>query len=176
MDMAQAIREIRNAIKAKDSAGAVSLLKMNPNYLNVVTPFGTWLHVAASLGDVDVVKYLVSQGVDLNVRSGVFDAAAIKEAASDGHIEIVRFLLSHGAEMDVSDPERNPLFGAIYGGHLDIVKLLVESGIDVHVKYTGSSMKDMDALAFARERGQLEIANYLANLGSELCDLELIRK
>lgn len=50
------------------------------------------------------------------------------EAASDGHIEIVKLLLLSGAELDVSEPERNPLIGAIYGGHLDIVKLLVEHG------------------------------------------------
>lgn len=64
--------------------------------------------------------------------------------------------------MDVSDPERNPLFGAIYGGHIEIVRLLIDQGIDTHVKYTGKSMKNMDALAFARERGQMDIAALLA--------------
>ncbi len=83
-------------------------------------------------------------------------------AASNGHVEIVRSLLDVGAELDVSKPERNPLFGAIYGGHLEIVKLLVERGIDYRVSYTGQSMKNMDALAFALERGQREIARYLA--------------
>ena len=76
---------------------------------------------------------------------------------------MVKYLLSCGAEMDVSEPERNPLFGAIYGGHADIAKLLIESGIDTRVKYTGESMKNMDALAFAHERGQKDIAALLSD-------------
>lgn len=38
-------------------------------------------------------------------------------------------------------------------GILDIAELLIESGVDVSVKYTGESMKALDALAFARKQG-----------------------
>jgi len=54
------------------------------------------------------------------------------------------------------------LFAAIYGGHMDIVRFLIESGVDAHVKYTGEFMKNMDAVAFAREQGQIEIAELLS--------------
>lgn len=64
----------------------------------------------------------------------------------------------------MSESERNPLFSAIHGGHIDIVRFLVEAGIDHRVRYTGSSMQDMDACAFARERGQVDIAVFLAAL------------
>ncbi len=63
--------------------------------------------------------------------------------------------------MDVSEPERNPLFGAIYGGHTDVAKFLINSGIDTQVKYTGPNMKNMDALAFVNEWGRTEIADLL---------------
>jgi ankyrin repeat protein len=69
--------------------------------------------------------------------------------------------------MDTSEPERNPLFGAVYGGHLHVVQLLVANGIDFRVKYTGRSMNDMDAKAFAVERGQTEIAKYLRALEAD---------
>lgn len=129
--------------------------------MNMVTTFGTWLHVAATHGKLEIVKRLIDLGADINRRGGVFGGGAINVAASEGHIDIVRCLLSSGAEIDVSEPERNPLFAAIRGGHIDIVKLLIEHGIDIHVKYTGDSMKNMDALAFAHEQGQKEIANLL---------------
>lgn len=126
------------------------------------TVFGTWLHVAATAGQLEIVNLLVGLGIDVNVRGGIADCGAIKSASSAGHIEVVRYLLSAGAEMDVSDPTRNPLFGAIYGGHIDVAKLLIESGIDTQIKYTGDRMKNMDALGFAREQGQNEIADLLS--------------
>ncbi len=74
----------------------------------------------------------------------------------------MRYLLSEGATIDVSQPERNPLFGAIYGGHTAVAKLLIDKGIDTHVKYTGGSMKEMDALAFAKEWGRNDIVDLLS--------------
>ena len=62
---------------------------------------------------------------------------------------------------EFSEPERNPLFGAIYGGHTAIAKLLIDSGIDTTVKYSGESMHEMDALAFAHEWGRSDIAELL---------------
>ena len=69
--------------------------------------------------------------------------------------------------MDTSDPRFNPLFAAIYGGHFDIAKVLIEKGIDTKVKYSGSCMKDMNARAFATERGETEIAQLLARVNPD---------
>lgn len=164
MDEKEIAKEVRGAIKKDDLIKVKELIEADLQRLNIMTPFGTWLHVAASFGRLDIVKFLVSSGIDVNRCGGTFDASAINRAASEGHIDIVDYLLIQGAELDVSEPEKNPLFGAIYGGHLSIVKLLIEHGIDTQVKYTGKSMKGMDALAFARERGQTEIAGFLQNL------------
>lgn len=63
--------------------------------------------------------------------------------------------------MDTSEPDRSPLFAAIYSSHFEIVKLLVMNGIDITIKYSGNNMKDMDAYTFAVERGEMKIADYL---------------
>jgi ankyrin repeat protein len=159
-------KELRAAVLTGDIHRVRSLIGDSKERLQQNTAFGTWLHVAADAGHLEVVKCLISLGADINAKGGTFGAAAIGHAASAGHTNVVVALIDAGANFDLDEPERNPLFGAIYGGHLDIVKLLVERGIDFRKSYTGESMKDMDALAFARERGQKEIANYLAQLAS----------
>ncbi|WP_121640592.1 ankyrin repeat domain-containing protein [Virgibacillus sp. Bac330] len=140
---------------------AKEILNSNRSLLDFVTPFGTWLHVAVRAGELDMVKFLVESGMDLNKNEGVPKSAPIAQASSKGDLSIVEYLFNNGAVFDVSEPNRNPLFSAIYGGNLDVVKYLVQNGIDITVKYTGDTMKDMDAYAFAVERGQTEIAEYL---------------
>lgn len=154
-------REVRDAIETNDLRRLAGLVEADGEILKQMTPFGTWLHVAASAGHIDVVRYLVKQGLDPNARGGTFESNPIKLAASAGHLDVVEILLALGAELDISEPERNPLFGAIYGGHKAVVALLLKEGIDKRVCYTGEYMVNMDAEAFARERGQFEIAELI---------------
>ncbi|MFU1992785.1 hypothetical protein CN918_03905 [Priestia megaterium] len=161
MDNKQIAKEIRSAIKKSDIEKVVELIGSDAERLNMMTPFGTWLHVAASRGELDIVKKLIELGANVNVLGGVYGGGALNEAASAGHIDIVRYLLSCGADMDVSDPERNPLFGAISNGHANIAELLIESGIDTNVTYSGESMREVGALTFAKEQGQKEIVKLL---------------
>lgn len=165
MEDIDAHKAIRDAIRVGETGAALELIGAKPEHLRAITPFGTWLHVACSFGNLELVTALVEMGADINVRSGVFGGSAINEAASKGHRSIVQYLLEQGAQLDTSDPERNPLFAAIYGGHKEIVALLVSAGINCQIKYTGQSMKDMDAYAFAVERGQKDIASYLESQG-----------
>jgi ankyrin repeat protein len=148
-------------LNLRDITKVDSLIRSNIDLLTVMTPFGTWLHVASSFGKLEIVKHLIALGSKVNARGGTFDGNALNIAASGGYLDIVRYLLSCGAEMDVSEPKRNPLFGAIYGRSEETVKVLLEHGIDTHVKYTSSTMNNMDALAFAIERGEGKIADIL---------------
>lgn len=152
------------AVRKGELAQVRLWLGKHSEHLHVMTPFGTLLHIAAKAGNLELVIVLISMGADLNVRGGTFGGAPVNHAAGYGHSHVVRALVEAGAELDVSEPERNPLFSAIQGGHIEIVKILVECGIDYNVRYTGESMKQMDATDFARERGKIEIAQYIADL------------
>ncbi len=156
--------EIRAAIKTGNLAKVKELLEGKSERLHVMTPFGTWLHVAAAHGQLEIISFLIAQGIDINRNGGILEGSALNEASSKGHVDIVRLLLDSGAAMDTSASVLNPLFGAVYGRSLQVVKLLIDRGIDHSVKYTSKTMKNMDALAFARERGETEIAKYLATL------------
>lgn len=163
MDTLQVARDIRVAIRQGETSNAIALIGSDPAVRDLMTPFGTWLHVAASFGNLELVKHLVAIGSDINRKGGILGGGAINEAASKGHLEIVKYLAARGAELDVSEPQYNPLFSAIYGGHVEVVAYLIEQGIDTHIKYTGDNMKGMDALAFALERGQTQIAHLLSD-------------
>lgn len=161
MDNKEKALKIYDLIKNDDLEQLKKIITSDKSLLDFIIPFGTWLHVATRAGKLDMIKFLVESGMDININEGVPKSAPIAHAASEGKINIVEFLFENGAILDVSDPTRNPLFSAIYGGHLDIVKYLVENGIDSTVRYTGDTMKDMGAYEFAIERGQLEIAEYI---------------
>ena len=153
---------VRKVIRSGNLDALADVIGRNPGVLDAMTPFGTWLHVAADAGDLTVVKWLVDAGIDVNRRGGVTGGNAINEASLENKPEIVSYLLAKGGELDVSDPLRNPLFSAISnGGSLDVVKILLEHGIDATVMYTGEHMQDMDAHAFAIEHGKREIAAYI---------------
>ncbi len=154
-------KAIRNAIKIGDINKIKQLIGDDNEILNTQTSFGTWLHVAAKKGHLEIVEYLIDKGIDINARGGTFDASALNLAAGEGHLEIVKYLIEHSEELDVSLAKRNPLFGAIYGGHKEVVEFLVEKGIDISIKYTGENIKNMDAYEYARQFGQTEIAEYL---------------
>ncbi|EEL70132.1 ankyrin repeat domain-containing protein [Bacillus mycoides] len=153
--------KIYDFIKNGDIEQAKEIIITDKSLLDFVTPYGTWLHVSARAGELDMIKFLVESGLDINLNEGVPKSAPIAHAASEGEIGILEYLFDNGAILDVSDPNRNPLFAAIYGGHLDIVKFLIKNGLDINIKYTEKTMKDMGAYEFAIERGQTEIAEYL---------------
>lgn len=158
----EAHETIRRAIRGEDFNVVTALIGDDRSTLDaVLEPFGGWLHLATEAGRLELVQWLVEQGVDIDQRGGVAGGSAIHRAASDGHLDIVRFLLGVGASLDVSEPVRNPLFGAIYGGHTEVARVLIDSGIDTTVKYSGKHMQDVDAVAYAVEWGRGDIVAIL---------------
>ncbi|EKF73640.1 ankyrin [Alcanivorax hongdengensis A-11-3] len=154
-------RSMLNAVRHGDIEKIKAILEEEPGYLHKMTPFGSWLHIAASAGQQMIAEYLIDQGIDININGGVSGGSPLNAAAQEGQREMVCFLIKNGALFDTSEPERNALFSAIYDGHTDIARILVEAGIDTSVKYTGQSMKNMGALEFAKERGHAETIAYM---------------
>lgn len=159
---------ITNKIRSEIIGGNIEKLKIiienNPKELYEITPFGSWLHVAATSGKIDIVKYLVEKKLDINLNGGTFDGSAINLAALHGHIDIVVYLYERGALLDVSLAKRNPLFSAIQGGHEDIVCYLIIKGIDTAIKYKTDYMVDTGAYEFALKIGNDKIISCLEEL------------
>ncbi|HEY2784811.1 MAG TPA: ankyrin repeat domain-containing protein [Fimbriiglobus sp.] len=155
------LKVARETINQGDLAAFKAYIEAKPDRLHTVTPFGTWLHLAIMRGQPEIAKYLIAAGLDVNKNSGISDSNALDFAASNGDLEMVKYLHAKGAILDTSEPTRNPLFSAIYGGHKHVVNWLLDNGIDYTVRYIGENMTNMDAIAFAMERGQTEIAKMI---------------
>jgi len=162
-DQIDAYKQIRKSIKTGDLSEFVRLVGEHEALLHLDTPFGTWLHMAAAHGKMHIVQWLVSHGMDVNVRGATIEGRPLDEAASNAHVDIVKFLIHSGATLDVSDSVRNPLFSAIVGGlsdsHTAVAKLLIEAGIDTTIRYP--NLNNMDALEYATEWGRSNIVALL---------------
>ncbi|MEH1789027.1 MAG: ankyrin repeat domain-containing protein [Nostoc sp.] len=165
MDTNLLMQEIKQAIENGDQCKLESLFTSDPSQINATTVFGNWLHYAVSFNaSIETIKYLVEKGVNINEKAGILKANVLNIAAAERRIDVANYLLEKGSEIDMSEPEKNPLFSAIYSGSIDIVEVLIKHKIDAKIKYSGENMNNMDALAFAKERGQTEIAEILSRL------------
>nr|CAH7769166.1 unnamed protein product [Callosobruchus chinensis] len=101
------------------------------------------LHLAAMIGEVNAVRYLIGKGIDVNVRNALHHTP-LHLAAGIGHAEVVKILIREGnAEIDVFDARnQTPMHYAVNNKKLEIVKLLLELGADVNSARIGqNSMK-----------------------------------
>jgi hypothetical protein len=93
---------------------------------------GTALHSASFEGHLQVVRYLLRHGVDVNFRDSGNDTSLLL-ASWKGHRDVVQCLLEHGADIDLLDQFHNtPLNLAALGGQVDAVRLLLDHNADVH--------------------------------------------
>ena len=126
---------------------------------------------AAGVGDINLVKYFIDEGVaDLN--------PGMVSAAGGGHMDLVKYLISLGAnnfngamslaayrgEMDMikylislgATNFNRALSQAAYGGHIDLVKYLISLG----------AANLNSALLSAAEGGHMDVVKYLISLGA----------
>lgn len=97
-----------------------------------VTP-DRFIYLAAQYGNIEMVKYLVSHGADINF---VHEGATPLCAAAPSDLEMVKCLVSLGADVNTPTAQRKrPLGMAAQEGQIDIVKYLVDVGADVNVLF-----------------------------------------
>lgn len=159
MDNQNLTKELYRAICNSETNKVQEIIEKEPYVIDMKTPIGSWLHVAVRHGNINIVKYLVESGLDINASGGTSGSKPINFAASEGHLELVQYFLDNNAFLDVSGPEKNPLFSAIHKGNLEIAKLLVEKGINVSIGYDSH-----DAISFAKECGNKEMVEFLKGI------------
>jgi ankyrin repeat protein len=140
----EAAIELRQAIKKGDLASVERLLKKLRPELNKIDKYehDAFLHLAAEHGHLPIVKYLVEQGADVNLRSagripfigginryGNGGQTPLLLATAEGHVEVARYLLAQGAKADVADQWGwTPLHHTARQGHADLMATLFKQG------------------------------------------------
>lgn len=117
----------------------------------------TPLMFAAALGELEIVKAMLSNDININQADHRFETA-LHHAIDGGNVEVVRELINNGADLNATESyDQTPLISAIIEGHQEIVKLLLESGARIDIAdNVGNS-----ALHWALEKEELAIAAIL---------------
>ncbi|KAG4091762.1 ankyrin repeat-containing domain protein [Neocallimastix lanati (nom. inval.)] len=156
-------------INKENSIGETSLIKAckiehraNINKKNVCSK--TPLFISCKNGNIDIVKYLVKNGVDVNTDT-IFGETPLFYKCRGGNVVIVKYLIEHGADIN---KENNfgeiPLFISCEKGNVDIVKYLVEHGADVNKK----NDKGETPLFYKCRGGNVVIVKYLIEHGADI--------
>ena len=124
------------------------------------------LSLAASAGQLSVIKLLLQYGVPSDLRStGDEKHIALHLAARKGHIDIVRILADVGSSIDaLTGSGFTPLALAANKGYLDIVRFLLEHGADPNIPSSNGST----LLSQASISGNISIVRCLFDHGATL--------
>ncbi len=62
-------------------------------------------HLACAAGSLDTVKWLLSRGANMNIKSGRLNRTPLMFAAKNNHIRVVLYLLEHGIMPFINDQD-----------------------------------------------------------------------
>ncbi|MCP4177342.1 MAG: hypothetical protein GY756_06225 [bacterium] len=113
---------------------------------------------------MDVVKYLVDQGADIN--KGNYLGNPLTSSARGGRYDMVKLFLAHGADVNyVTGNYYTPICFAARYGHPKVIQLLVDNGANVNyiMPVTGDT-----PLVMAAYYGQVEACKALIKNGANI--------
>jgi len=140
--------EIHDAAKAGDLAKVKAIVEKEPAMAGAKDETGrTPLHWACRGVHIEVVKYLVERGVDVNAQDNS-SVTPLHSVCSRGHLEAAKILIGAGARVDARMSDQStPLHSAAAQGHKDLAVFLLEKGAPIDVQ-DGSDDTPLHAAAW----------------------------
>jgi ankyrin repeat protein len=157
-DSESSLADLLSAIERNDRDTIHRLLSGMRNLNEEGDEGETALMAAASAGNLEVVRFLIDEGADVNYQTDAYFYSALQRASTMGHNEVVRILLAAGAEVDaVDDWQHNSLMRAAENGHEETVQILLEHNANP----TLIDDRGKTAAQLAQDAGHEEIAAML---------------
>ncbi|MFA6186366.1 MAG: ankyrin repeat domain-containing protein [Phycisphaerae bacterium] len=128
-------RPIHRAAFKGDIEKVRKIIEKNPNQVNVQDFSNkTPLYYSSAAGHVEVVKFLLAHGANIELGNDHGERPLAK-AAKFKHYDVAKILLEHGAKVNCKDDSGyTPLHEASLQSGKDMVNLLLEYGADVSAR------------------------------------------
>ncbi len=136
----------------------------------------TPLHWASSVGNIEIVNFLIKKGVDVDIKNNR-GATALHLAIINGHLDVVKKLIELRARINITDSQgKTPLQLAVSCEACDIVEYLLQVGANPNIScpFIDRSTDDIGELDYnlytqAKELegakcSPLQLAAFLGNL------------
>ncbi|KAG9457112.1 hypothetical protein H6P81_001620 [Aristolochia fimbriata] len=122
----------------------------------------TALHLAASRGYEDIVRFLIQKGANVNCIDE-FGASPLLEAVKGGHDRVVALLVQNGANLSLQEAG-DYLCKVVKESNIDLLKRLLENGVDPNSK----SYDQRTPLHTAAAEGLHVVASILIKFGGNV--------
>ena len=112
---------------------------------------------AAKIGNIEVVKLLLTKNVDVNIQNEE-GQTTLMEASQNGHTQIVELLLKKNADVNIQNKKGvTALMLASQNGHAQVIKLLLKENADVNIQIEDGRT----GLVLASQNGHTQIVELL---------------
>ncbi|KAJ9598100.1 hypothetical protein L9F63_026796 [Diploptera punctata] len=125
----------------------------------------TMLHIAIEHKQLEMVRFLLEQGADVEMCGGWYKRTPLMWATEWGHVKISECIIEHGASVNATTENGyTALSLAVCGGKHEVGKILLEKGADIEL----SDKYNKTPLMRAAERGHIKAVELLIKHGANI--------